>query len=142
MVKNGTPASPAVAFEIYVLPVPGGPTSRMPFGILAPRLLYLAGCFRKSTISSSSSFSSFSPATSLNVIFFKSSCLASLALDLPKAIALPPPPCCRMMNTKNATMIPIISSVGRSVSHMDSCFGGSLSSLSVPASTCGMIYDS
>ena len=69
IVKNGTPASPAVALEMYVLPVPGGPTSSIPLGILAPRLLYLIGCLRKSTISSSSSFSSLRPATSLNVIF-------------------------------------------------------------------------
>ena len=36
IVKNGTPASPAVALETYVLPVPGGPTKRTPLGILAP----------------------------------------------------------------------------------------------------------
>jgi hypothetical protein len=35
-VKNGTPASPATARAKSVLPVPGGPTSRTPFGISAP----------------------------------------------------------------------------------------------------------
>ena len=63
MVKNGTPASPATAFASSVFPVPGGPTRRTPFGIRAPTWIYFLGSFRKSTISSSSSFSSFSPAT-------------------------------------------------------------------------------
>ena len=112
----------------------------MPFGILAPRLLYLAGCLRKSTISSSSSFSSFNPATSLNVIFLRSSFFWSFARLFPKAIALPPPPCWRMMNTKKKTMIAIISSVGNMVIQIDSCCGGGLSSFSSPASTCGMMY--
>ena len=35
--KNGTFASPATAFARRVLPVPGGPTSNTPFGILAPK---------------------------------------------------------------------------------------------------------
>mmetsp|Transcript_26911 Transcript_26911/g.75110 ORF Transcript_26911/g.75110 Transcript_26911/m.75110 type:complete len:361 (+) Transcript_26911:479-1561(+) len=37
MLKNGTPASPATALASRVLPVPGGPTSSAPLGILAPR---------------------------------------------------------------------------------------------------------
>ena len=36
MEKNGTFASPATALASMVLPVPGGPTSRMPLGIDAP----------------------------------------------------------------------------------------------------------
>ena len=36
MEKNGTPASPATALAISVLPHPGGPTSNTPLGILAP----------------------------------------------------------------------------------------------------------
>ena len=36
MVKNGTPASPATARASSVLPVPGGPNSSTPLGILAP----------------------------------------------------------------------------------------------------------
>ena len=36
MVKNGTPASPATALASRVLPVPGGPTSSTPRGILPP----------------------------------------------------------------------------------------------------------
>ena len=34
--RNGTPASPATARAMSVLPVPGGPTSRMPLGVRAP----------------------------------------------------------------------------------------------------------
>ena len=35
--KKGTWASPATARAMSVLPVPGGPTSRIPLGIFAPR---------------------------------------------------------------------------------------------------------
>ena len=38
IVKKGTPASPAIARARSVLPVPGGPTSKAPLGILAPNL--------------------------------------------------------------------------------------------------------
>ncbi len=34
--KNGTPASPAIAFASSVLPAPGGPTRRTPLGIFPP----------------------------------------------------------------------------------------------------------
>ena len=40
IVKKGTLLSPAHALAIMVLPVPGGPVSKAPFGILAPSLLY------------------------------------------------------------------------------------------------------
>ena len=36
IVKNGTSASPATALASNVFPVPGGPTSKTPFGILPP----------------------------------------------------------------------------------------------------------
>ena len=36
ILKKGTLASPATAFASNVLPVPGGPTSNTPFGILPP----------------------------------------------------------------------------------------------------------
>ena len=49
--KNGTLASPATAFANNVLPVPGGPTKRTPFGILPPNLVYLSEFFKKSTTS-------------------------------------------------------------------------------------------
>ena len=70
ILKKGTFASPATALERYVLPVPGGPTSKTPFGILAPMSLYFLGDLKKSTISCNSSFSSSSPATSVNVTSF------------------------------------------------------------------------
>ena len=38
--KNGTPASPATALASRVFPVPGGPTSSTPLGILAPTRIY------------------------------------------------------------------------------------------------------
>ena len=66
--KKGTFASPATALANNVFPVPGGPTRRAPLGILAPNLVYFEGFIRKSTISSSSSLASSTPATSANVI--------------------------------------------------------------------------
>ena len=49
--RNGTPASPATARAIRVLPVPGGPTSSTPLGIRAPISPNFSGCLRKSTTS-------------------------------------------------------------------------------------------
>mmetsp|Transcript_6263 Transcript_6263/g.16218 ORF Transcript_6263/g.16218 Transcript_6263/m.16218 type:complete len:261 (+) Transcript_6263:740-1522(+) len=49
--KYGTPASPATALAMSVLPVPGGPTRRHPLGIFAPSCVYLSGFLRKSTTS-------------------------------------------------------------------------------------------
>ena len=80
MIKNGTSASPATAFERRVLPVPGGPTNKTPLGILAPISVYLSGFFKKSTISVSSSFASSTPATSSKVILDSSSGTYTLAL--------------------------------------------------------------
>ena len=42
-VDYGTFASPATALASIVLPVPGGPTSRSPFGIDAPTSVYIDG---------------------------------------------------------------------------------------------------
>ena len=36
---KGTSASPATALAKSVLPVPGGPTSKSPFGIFAPKFM-------------------------------------------------------------------------------------------------------
>lgn len=47
--KNGTQAYPAQALANIVLPVPGGPANRAPFGTLAPIALYFLGFFKKST---------------------------------------------------------------------------------------------
>lgn len=66
--KKGTPASPAHALASMVLPVPGGPVSSTPLGMVAPRLLYFSGCLRKSTTSCTSLLLSCSPATSSNLM--------------------------------------------------------------------------
>src|SRR5690606_20932851 len=58
-----------IALAVRVLPVPGGPTNKTPFGILAPISWYSLGFFKKLTISSTSSITSSITATSLNVIF-------------------------------------------------------------------------
>ena len=62
--KNLAPDSCATAFASSVLPVPGGPWSRMPFGTFAPRRLKRFGSDRNSTTSRSSSLVSSIPATS------------------------------------------------------------------------------
>ena len=66
--KKGTSASPAIALARSVLPVPGGPTMRMPFGIRPPIFWNLLGSFRKSTTSLTSSLASSQPATSLKLM--------------------------------------------------------------------------
>ncbi len=86
ILKKGTPASPATALASSVFPVPGGPSSSTPLGILAPIRLYLPGSRRKSTISSSSSFSSFRPATCSKVMVL--SPMTMMARLLPKFIIL------------------------------------------------------
>ena len=87
IVKNGTPASPATALASSVLPVPGGPTSSTPRGILAPSLRKRSESERKSRTSSSSSTASSMPATSLNLTFGRVAALV-LALVLPNCMAL------------------------------------------------------
>ena len=89
--KNGTPASPAIAFAKRVLPVPGGPTSNTPFGIRAPTDVNFSGFFKKVTTSSRSSFASFTPATSSKTTPVSAS-IANLALVFPNCIACPGPP--------------------------------------------------
>src|SRR5882757_2294328 len=88
MVKNGTLASPATARAIRVMPVPGGPTSSTPRGILPPSRWNLPGSRRNSTISERSDFASSTPATSSKVTRPCAS-VKSLARLLPKPSALP-----------------------------------------------------
>ncbi len=64
--KKGTAASPATARANSVFPVPGGPTSSMPFGMRAPSRPYFSRSLRKETISCNSDFASSTPATSAN----------------------------------------------------------------------------
>ena len=80
--KKATLLSPATALASIVFPVPGAPINRIPFGITAPISRNFFGFFRKSTISASSCFASFAPATSLNVTFsFVSSGIVIRAFD-------------------------------------------------------------
>ena len=65
--KKRAPEAFATAFAASVLPVPGGPWNRIPFGTRAPRASNRFGSRRKSTTSWSSSFASSSPATSSQV---------------------------------------------------------------------------
>ena len=76
--KKGTFASPATALASNVFPVPGGPISIAPLGILPPNLVYFSGDFKKSTISVISSLAPSNPATSSKVIF-----ISSLSTNLP-----------------------------------------------------------
>ena len=64
ILKKGTLASPATAWARRVLPEPGGPTRRTPFGILAPRFWNRDGLLKNSMTSLSSSSATASPATS------------------------------------------------------------------------------
>lgn len=85
--KKGTPASPAVALANIVLPVPGGPVSKAPLGILAPNSWYLSGFFKKSTNYWISSLLSCIPATLLNLtlecLVMSNFCLLTLSPCIP-----------------------------------------------------------
>ena len=108
MEKKGTPASPATARASSVLPVPGGPYSRTPLGILAPTAWNFSGSERNSRISSSSSTASSSPATSSKVTSGISFC-PTFALDRPKPMAPPRPP---LMRPTSHHMTPRKSAIG------------------------------
>ena len=101
MEKNGTPASPATALASRVLPVPGGPYSSTPLGILAPTEVKRWGSVRNSLTSCSSSTASSAPATSENFTV-EFSLLNFLALDLPNCISCPPPPDMRESRNQNS----------------------------------------
>ena len=111
--KNGTLASPAIARASNVLPVPGGPTIKIPRGIVAPSLVNLSGSRRNSTTSTTSSFASSQPATSSKLTLIWSS-VSILAFDLPKLIGPPPlppaPPCILRIKNRNR---PIINKIGK-----------------------------
>src|SRR5438874_6814625 len=118
--KNGTPASPATALASSVLPVPGGPYSSTPLGILAPIAWKRDGFSRNSLISWSSSTASSQPATSEKVTFgFSSSCF--FARDLPNCRTRPPPCIVFMIRKKNPTSNSTGNSVNSSESQIDSC---------------------
>src|ERR1017187_3203227 len=94
--------SAAMARASSVLPVPGGPIMSTPLGMRPPRRVNFFGSFRKAMISSTSSLASSIPATSAKVTFFWFSD-SSLAFDLPKLMALPPPTCSWRMKSKKTT---------------------------------------
>ena len=110
MEKKGTPASPATALASRVFPVPGGPYSRTPLGILAPTAWNFSGSERNSRISSSSSTASSSPATSSKVTS-GISLEPTFALDRPKPMAPPRPP---LIRPSNHHMIPRKTAIGSS----------------------------
>ena len=102
MAKKGTPASPDTALAIRVLPVPGGPTSRTPLGILAPNARNRSGNLRNSTTSRSSSLASSTPATSSKLTVGPLP-VATLARLRPKLNVWLELPCaCRIMNNSMA----------------------------------------
>ena len=124
IVKNGTPASPATALASNVLPVPGGPASNTPFGILAPIVVNLPGSFKNSTTSSNSCLASSAPATSLKLTFTLPSPI-NLARLLPKFITRPPPPCvCCIMKKNNTTKMIIGIAEPKRLIHQAGCSGG------------------
>mmetsp|Transcript_32074 Transcript_32074/g.62725 ORF Transcript_32074/g.62725 Transcript_32074/m.62725 type:complete len:278 (-) Transcript_32074:651-1484(-) len=93
--KKGTDASPAVAFASRVLPVPGGPTNKAPFGIFAPKRVNLSGFCRNLTNSITSTLASSRPATSLNFTLVPPSSglnFCALLLPIEKIFLAPPPP--------------------------------------------------
>ena len=104
MEKNGTPASPATARARRVLPVPGGPKSSTPLGILAPIWRNFWGFSRKSLISWSSSMASSTPATSAKVTFGVS-LLTILGRAFPKLMTRLPPPWAWFMKKAMTPMI-------------------------------------
>mmetsp|Transcript_20829 Transcript_20829/g.47595 ORF Transcript_20829/g.47595 Transcript_20829/m.47595 type:complete len:217 (-) Transcript_20829:227-877(-) len=130
---KGTPDSPARAFAMRVLPVPGGPVSRTPLGILAPTFTKRSGAFRKSTISVSSSLASSMPATSPNFTPV-SGCTMILALFwLPKPGMPPPGPLPAWLRKKRS---PAMTRSGKATSPrtLNSSFGfsGACTSMATP----------
>mmetsp|Transcript_35088 Transcript_35088/g.99509 ORF Transcript_35088/g.99509 Transcript_35088/m.99509 type:complete len:279 (-) Transcript_35088:1074-1910(-) len=82
--KKGTPASPATALASSVFPVPGGPDSSTPEGILALSFLYRPASLRHATVSMSSILGTSTPATSLKVMS------GALGLSFMACFLLPP----------------------------------------------------
>ncbi len=99
---KATPASPATALLSIVLPVPGGPASSTPLGMVAPRLRSRTGSRRNSTISASSSLASSTPATSVKRSVGR---LTSRRGMLPMLMRPPPPRPRRAMKRKTKVMI-------------------------------------
>ena len=88
--KKFAPASCATALASSVLPVPGGPCSRMPRGTFAPSFLKRSGSRMNSTTSCSSAFASSQPATSSQPIAPLAAGLISTGLVLRHHLERPP----------------------------------------------------
>mmetsp|Transcript_1505 Transcript_1505/g.2935 ORF Transcript_1505/g.2935 Transcript_1505/m.2935 type:complete len:305 (-) Transcript_1505:5-919(-) len=106
--KNGTPASPAMAFASSVFPVPGGPVRRSPRGSFPPNRVNRSGSFRYSTISSSSALASATPLTSSKRTSLPSASWMCFPLAMAPMPPRPPRPCSvnttvRAETTTNAT---------------------------------------
>ena len=112
MERKGTSASPATALASSVLPVPGGPTSSAPLGILAPSSVYRCGFLRNSTISSISTLASASPATSLNVTLVPLFLSNTVAFDFPTLKMPPGPPDPPVMRLDIITMTSTMRMMG------------------------------
>ncbi len=95
-----------------VLPVPGGPNSSTPLGILAPTARNFCGSARNSLISRSSSTASSAPATSAKVTFGMS-LVTSFALLRPNCMMRLPPPFIWVSRNQNS---PTSRTTGSSVS--------------------------
>ena len=128
MEKKGTPASPAMARAMRVLPVPGPPTNSTPLGMRPPRRVNFLGSRKNSMISVSSSLASSTPATSSKVMRRPSGSVCSRARLLPKLMALPPPICIWRMKKIH---MPIRRSMGNQETRMDMYHGESSSGFTV-----------
>ena len=111
---NGTPASPATARAMRVLPVPGGPTSSTPLGMRAPICLNFWGFLRKSTTSEISALTAPYPATSSNVVL-GFSVLYTFARLRPMFMTAPIWPCWRRLHQMKT---PMISTIGKRKTRM------------------------
>ena len=122
--KKGTCASPATALARSVLPVPGGPTSRAPRGILPPNEVYLSGFLRKSTISCTSSLAPSKPATSWKVtrVSFFSSNIRALDFPILNMPPGPPAPAIRRITNIHKPMTTIIGKRVNSKSPITFCW--------------------
>jgi len=106
--KKGTLASPTIALASKVFPIPRGPISKTPLGILMPTTMNLFGLFKNSITSMNACFAWSTLATSPKVTPMFGS-IWNFALDFPKANGFlvppsPPRPCdLRFRKKRDAT---------------------------------------
>mmetsp|Transcript_70803 Transcript_70803/g.195575 ORF Transcript_70803/g.195575 Transcript_70803/m.195575 type:complete len:289 (+) Transcript_70803:3263-4129(+) len=129
---NGTPDSPAKAFAIKVLPVPGGPVSSTPLGILAPTFTKRSGALRKSTISVSSSLASSIPATSSNLTPVSGVTITLALFWLPKPGMPPGPPPAWLRRKRMPAMISSGKATSPKTRNSSLGFSGACTSMATP----------